>query len=268
MRRIAAVGALAGVVAAVLLAASVAAVAASPPAPSGSPGASPWSAQSVLIIQLHGTDGAALTPEQLAAAQAVMEARLAALGTLATVTPIPDDRLRLDLADATMVDAISHVATAGGELQFLPVPDEFGGAVVDGQPLPSGMPAVPLFGGEGVASATVGTGQSGQPSVDVVLQPDAAAAFDAYAAAHFGGRFAIVLDGIIVGAPTINATRFDGRAQISGAFDVPAVQQLVAILSGGVLPVTAEVLSVCPAADACPDLSPPTSPTPSDAPGG
>ena len=132
----------------------------------------------------------------------------------------------------------------------MPVPDEFADAVVDGQPLPVGMPVVPLFGGEGVVQATVGSSQSGQPSVDVVLAPDAAAAFDAYAAAHFGGRFAIVLDGTVVGAPTINATRFDGRAQISGTFDVAAVRQLVAILTGGVLPVSAAVLTVCPASTA------------------
>ena len=235
--------------------------------PAGSPLASPWAAQSVLILQLRGTDGAALTPEQVAAAQAVVEARMAALGTAVTVTPIPDDRLRLDLADAAMLDAVSRVATAGGELQFVPVPDQYRDAVVDGQPLPVGMPVEPLFGGEGVVQATIGSSQMGQPSVDVVLAQDAATAFDAYVATHYGGRFAIVLDGTVVGAPTINATRFDGRAQISGSFDVPAVQQLVAILTGGVLPVAAEVLTVCPVADACPDLSPQTSTTPSDAPG-
>ncbi len=256
MRQIAAVRALAGVVAAGVLAASVAPVAAGSPGPSVVPDQSPWPAQSVLILQLRGRDGDPLTQEQVAATQAVVEARLSALGTLVSVTPIPDDRLRLDLADATMRDAVGHVATAVGELQFVPVPDEFADAVVDGQPLPVGMPVEPLFGGEGVVQASIGSNQSGLASVDVVLGPDAATAFDAYAAAHYGGRFAIVLDGTVVGAPTINATRFEGRAQISGGFDLPAVQQLVAILTGGVLPVTAEVLTVCPAIGDCPVSSP------------
>ena len=64
----------------------------------------------------------------------------------------------------------------------------------------------------------------------------------------------------VIEAPTINATRFNGQAQISGAFDLAQVQQLVAILTGGVLPVQADVLQVCPAASECSEASPAPSP--------
>ncbi len=248
-------------VGALILTAAVAMLAvpavASSPSPSALAPASPWSAQSVVIVQLSDPDASALTPDQLTAAEAVIRARFAAYpGASVAVTAIPGDRLRVELADGTTADAIAHVATAHGVFQFVPVPDAYAGSVTDGEPLPSGMPVEPLFGGDSVTSVTVGVSQTDQPSVDIVLDPESAALFDQYAAAHYGGRFAIVLDGEVVAAPTMNATSFNGHAQISGGFDLAQVQQLVAIVTGGVLPVQADVLQVCPAASECSEASP------------
>ena len=80
------------------------------------------------------------------------------------------------------------------------------------------MPATPIFGGDQISAARPGTTQTGLLAVDIELKSPGAALFDQYAAAHFGERFAIVLDGIVQSAPTINATRFGGQAQISGSF--------------------------------------------------
>jgi preprotein translocase subunit SecD len=60
-----------------------------------------------------------------------------------------------------------------------------------------------------------------------------------------------VLDDIVWSAPTINATDFNGRAQISGTFDLATFAELVAMLSSGVLPVDAQVLSLCAAGSEC-----------------
>ena len=95
------------------------------------------------------------------------------------MTAIPGDRLRIELADGTTADAIAHVATAHGDLQFVPVPDAYAGSVTDGEPLPSGMPVEPLFGGDSITSVTVSVSQTDQPAVDIVLDPDAATRFDA-----------------------------------------------------------------------------------------
>ena len=54
--------------------------AASSPAPVGCAGREPLAGQSVVIVQLHAADGAAAHTEQVAAAEAVVQARLAALG--------------------------------------------------------------------------------------------------------------------------------------------------------------------------------------------
>ena len=218
------------------------------------PGTSPWVAESVIILQLHSPAGAPLDPSMVSTQASVVAARLAALGVAATVSVIPDDRLRIELARSSDADAVKRVATAPGNLRFVGVPEAFNNAITSGGPLPSGMVAEPLFGAEGVADARVGTTASGLVAVDIDLQPAAGQAFDAYAAEHQFERFAIVLDGVVIEAPVLMATSFNSRAEISGGFDVQGALELVAILHG-TLPVAAEVLTVCPATEECPGPS-------------
>jgi SecD/SecF fusion protein len=52
--------------------------------------------------------------------------------------------------------------------------------------------------------------------VSLELDSEGAKRFDELAAAHFQERFAILLDGVVQSAPSINAKYFGGRAQISG----------------------------------------------------
>jgi preprotein translocase subunit SecD len=229
-------------------------------APSGAPASVTPGAivdVSILIVQLRGADGAPLAAEDLAAASAVIEDRLAALSAPGTqVSLIPGDRVRIDVGDPAQLDAIRRVATAPGELWFVPVPNEFAAEVVAGAPLPADMPVAPIFDGSHVERASMATDQMGEPAVDFQLDTEAAELFDAFAADHFGELFAMVLDDIVVSAATINATNFDGRAQISGSLDEQAATEWVAILSGGVLPVVAEAIDVCPAPAGCAIESP------------
>lgn len=225
-----------------------------------SPLASPWAAQSIVIVQLGSLGGATLTSDEVTASASIVESRLAALGVDARVTQIPDDRLRIDVADPSRADAVKRVATAPGDLQFVPVPEGFANLIVEGEPLPPDMPADPLFGGDSVDTFQLGMDGTGQQAIDIQLDSLAAGVFDDWAATHLGQRFAIVLDGLVVSAPVIRASEFDGRAQISGAFDVQQATELVAILQGGTLPVAAEVLTVCPATGDCPGASPLPSP--------
>lgn len=52
--------------------------------------------------------------------------------------------------------------------------------------------------------------------VSLEMNPEGAKKFDQLAAEHFQERFAILLDGAVQSAPSINAKYFGGRAQISG----------------------------------------------------
>lgn len=122
-------------------------------------------------------------------------------------------------------------------IRFTPVPVELQGSVEEG-PLPEAMQDIePLFDASGVAYATVGEDpNTRQVVVDLELTDDAGRRFDEYAAEHVGDQFAIVIDEVVVSAPTINAGRFGGAAQISGNFTSDEARALAAALLSGALP--------------------------------
>jgi preprotein translocase subunit SecD len=219
----------------------------------GPPSPVPIGDITVVIVQLQGAAGTELTPEQQATAVATIEARLAALpdaGT--TTTPLDAGRIRLDLADPTHADLVSRVATAPGEFRIIGIPSDFADQVEPGGPLPSPMPIDEVVGPGHVASAAIGEDQMGRPAIDLRLDDEAAQAFDDWAAGHYAELIALVLDGVVRSAATINAAQFDGQIQVSGSFELPEAQELVAILAGGPLPVSASVMTLCPAPAGCP----------------
>jgi hypothetical protein len=154
-----------------------------------------------------------------------------------------------DLAAATDL-AASLGAT--GLLEFMPVPPELQGLVEEG-PLPEGMQDTePLFTGVEVDSATTATDDTiGELVVDLQLNDTGARLFDEFAADHYGEQFAIVVDDEVLSAPFIQATRFGGRAQISGGvggLSPGEAQALVAVASSGALPVelSLDEVRACP----------------------
>ena len=83
--------------------------------------------------------------------------------------------------------------------------------------------------------------QTGQRTVDFTLQPEGKDLFAAYTAEHTGDIFAIVLDGKIISAPSINEPIPGGQVQISqnstiGGYPLAAAQNLVTVLQFGQLP--------------------------------
>jgi preprotein translocase subunit SecD len=161
------------------------------------------------------------------------------------VTVTPDDRIRIDLADPSQLQTVSGVATAPGMFHIVGIPADRTEDVVEGEPLAGDMRTAPIIGPGHIADAWLGQDDLGQPVVNLEFDAQAAEAFDAWAVDHVGERVALLLDDVVVSAPVLQATRFDGRTQISGSFDTSRVQELVAILRGGPLPVLAEPLPDC-----------------------
>lgn len=240
------------------------------PASPAAPSPLPIGDVTVLIVLLRHADGVSLTPDDLTGAAAVIEARLAALPAPgAQVTPIPDDRVRIDVADPTQFTAVRRVATAPGQFRIVAIPPDRVGGVQTGRPLPDDATIAVIVPPGHVAHAMVASDVLGQPAVDITLDPEASEAFDAWAAHHIGETTALVLDDEVVTLATINAPRFDGRVQVSGLPDEAQAHGLAAILTGGPLPVTAEPLTICPAPAPCPVPSPgPTIPSPGPGPSG
>jgi preprotein translocase subunit SecD len=185
------------------------------------------------------SDQQSVTLDILNQTRDIIEARVNATGVAEPVVVTQGaDRISVELPGAENENEIRDLIGTTGRLDFVPVPPSFNNLVTDGQPLPPDMDATPIFSGNEIAAARPSTDpQTGQPAVDLQLKDTGARLFDEFAAAHFGERFAIVLDGIVISAPSINARQFNGQAQISGGnMTVAEMNNLVTVLKFGSLP--------------------------------
>jgi SecD/SecF fusion protein len=77
---------------------------------------------------------------------------------------------------------------------------------------------------------------TGKPEVILYLNKEGERIFDEMAAKLYGrGSIAVVLDETVYSAPTINAQRFGGVANISGSMSVKEAQELASVLNNGKL---------------------------------
>ena len=93
-----------------------------------------------------------------------------------------------------------------------------------------------LVSGENLTRANVGADQSGRPAIDFRFDGQGARRFGEATAANIGKPFAIILDGKVISAPTINGAITGGTGQITGQFSIQQASELVNLLNGGALP--------------------------------
>lgn len=86
--------------------------------------------------------------------------------------------------------------------------------------------------------------QSGGWAVNVDFTSKGSGEWDAMAARYVGQQVAIVLDGIVQSAPTIQTEQFGGTAQITGSFSEGEAKDLALVLRFGALPIELEQISV------------------------
>ena len=84
--------------------------------------------------------------------------------------------------------------------------------------------------------------QSGLPVVTIRFDSGGSATFAKVTAQNVGKRFAMVLDGRVLSAPSINEPILGGSAQISGNFTVASANALAISLRSGALPVKMAVV--------------------------
>ncbi len=159
------------------------------------------------------------------------------------------DRVVVELPGVTNEKSVTDLVGKTGLLEFIPLPAaKYGTAstgaggptgVTANQPLPNDPALVPLFGGTAVTSATAGTDQNGRPVVNFELSSDAASKFATYTTNNVGNFFAIVLDGTVISAPSIQGAIPGGHGQITVGSSTNAqaeVNNLVTVLKYGSLP--------------------------------
>ena len=163
------------------------------------------------------------------------------------------DRIVVEVPGISDTDAIRRLVGQTGRLDFVPLPVSDYGTVnsqgprvaTAGQPLPTSPPA--LFSGDQVRSANVATDQQGRRVVSFALAETGAKLFGDYTTQHVGEFFAIVLDGNVISAPSINEPITGGQGQISGGglggFAKQEADELVNVLRFGSLPFPVEELA-------------------------
>jgi protein-export membrane protein SecD len=99
-----------------------------------------------------------------------------------------------------------------------------------------------LIKGDQLSDARVGFDQTtNKPEVDMTFKPAGADAFAKLTQKLVQKQFAIVLDGVIQSAPTVQEPILDGKARISGSFTIDQAKRLALVLQTGALPVTMEI---------------------------
>jgi preprotein translocase subunit SecD len=113
-----------------------------------------------------------------------------------------------------------------------------------------------------MATAQMSTQGSEDWEVAFALTEEGATVFGPFTESHIGEPLAIVLDGIVLSAPTIQ-TRIDSGGVIAGAFETPAdAVALAAQLNSGTLPIPLRVestdivpVTLTPTATSTPDIT-------------
>jgi len=121
------------------------------------------------------------------------------------------------------------------------VPDNM--EVVQGQGREAGVPEFYLVRKESVITgrdlknARAGVGQTNEPDVQFTLNPAGADKFKRETGRNVGRRLAIILDGSVASAPTIQS-QIGAEGQITGRFTTQEADELAKILRAGALPAT------------------------------
>ena len=151
------------------------------------------------------------------------------------VTTQGSDRVVVELPGVSDPESVRKLVGQTGRLDFIPIP-----ATVTPPAEGTKIDYPPLFSGEEVTSATIGTDQTGQRTVDFTLTGKGQKLFGDHTASHVGQYFAIALDGVVISAPRINEPIPNGQVQISaggvGGFSIKEATNLVTILKFGSLP--------------------------------
>lgn len=106
----------------------------------------------------------------------------------------------------------------------------------------TGQPFETVMTGAGLASAAAALSQTGNYYIQFELRPESSELFRNYTGTNIGQPMAIVLDGVVLSAPVIQA-QLSGGGVIEGNFTETEAKQLALQLRSGALPIPLRVES-------------------------
>jgi preprotein translocase subunit SecD len=205
-----------------------------------------------------------LRDEAVVQARETIERRINELGvTEPSISQQGADQLLVQLPGVTDVDRAKAIMGSPGLLELKIVERQAGTReelLVNGQ-VPTGMEIVPGAGGTGNAATTVyylvrkvaavtgrdlrnarpSLDENNQPAVSFTLSNEGGRKFGNVTGENIGRQLAIILDGRVQSAPTING-RITTDGRITGSFTNEEVSNLSLILRSGALPAKLDYL--------------------------
>lgn len=189
----------------------------------------------------------------LETAKSVIERRINLFGVkepvIQTAKVNGDYRIIVDLPGVNVTQAVQLVGTTA-QLTFWEPVASGSAEQVNPELLPLGIPQTlgsakqtDLTGSDLQNATVVFDNKSGQPQIQLLFTTSGAKKFGDITSRNVGKRIAMVLDGVVLEAPTVNEPILTGDAVISGGFTTQTATQLSVQLRAGSLPVPLSVLS-------------------------
>ena len=203
----------------------------------------------ILIVRLSEAEQRATDERTMAQSLEIIRRRIDEAGTREpTIQRQGERRILIQVPGIGSAEEVKELIGRPALLTFQPVVGPASGADANPGPGNEVLPAVepegfyyilerrPVVTGETLVNAQPSFDQNGNPSVDFRFNTTGARAFGEYTSANVGLPFAIVLDGEVVSAPTIQSPITGGSGQITGAFTIEESTQLAILLRAGSLP--------------------------------
>jgi len=224
---------------------------------------------SQVLLEADLPEGRTLAEGDISAAKTIVENRVNGLGVAeAIVQAQGDNRIIVELPGVRNADQAVETIRSTGQLEFV----EPGGftlntgmiinttnnpdaAAIAQAAIQSGAidpAAIPYPGqvfntvmtGDVLASATAVPNEFGQWRISFTLTSAGSGQFADYTSSHVGQTLAIVLDGRVLSAPTINQAIIGGSGEISGQFTQEEAESLAIQMRYGALPVPLKVVDI------------------------
>lgn len=202
-----------------------------------------------ITIQLSETERKSADERTMAQSLEIVRRRIDAAGTREpTIVREGSDRILIEVPGIGSADELKALIGTTAKLTFnqvtgtAPSADQNPGAGKEVLPDAENaslfyvLESVPVVTGDDLTDARPETDQNGRPAVGFRFNPGGARAFGDYTASHIGEPFAIVLDGKVISAPTIQAHIAGGSGIITGNFTVQQATDLALLLRAGALP--------------------------------
>ncbi len=203
----------------------------------------------VIVVTLSEAERLATDERTIQQSLEIIRRRVDEVGTREpTIQRQGSDRILIQVPGLGSADELKALIGTTAKLTFNPVVGRTGDPEQDAGLRNEVLPSIdeegvyyvieksPVVTGEELVDAQPSFNQNGQPAVSFRFNPSGARKFGDYTAENIGSPFAIVLDGEVISAPTIQDHIPGGSGIITGQFSVEESTQLAVLLRAGALP--------------------------------